>query len=614
MFAKPPSPVIALAASGLLAGLLASPLAGPASAQDALGSGRALDRNLDPRSGGINAAVRQEDFRARNLIVTDNVVGGRGFRGSVGYAAESAFRQLTGSDDLYSFRRDSAPSNVTYLNFGSTFQRFRFGQDAGLLEYHRTSDAANLDTVDRSATAPGMRPGEIVEMRLRLDRLAHASSPGAVGEVLAEPRTIGGVRDPEGVTRLVRASSLTGLAMTDLEKVGQMLGLTTYDYASALEDANAGRTSEGGSLGRSFVNSYTDLAITDLRNQLEPESFSVGTGLPGAEEPEAEVDERPEFMRIRERVAERYARHATDDAEIDQADLEGLDAQLGRLRMLLLLGTDEEELIDPVTGEPIDPITGEPIDPVTGEPMAPGSRPDPASMLPAGPTRRESESRMPAILEPGGLLGDEPEEDETETDTEVPVATPIEELGVVLRHGQRVDRLATLDQTRFDHLMAAGEKLLREGKYFWAERRFVRALRFTPGHPIATIGVAHAQLGAGLYLSASLTLHSLFVFQPEMIDATYDPGLIPNRPRLLAAVTVLEDRLAQDLDVAESAFMYAYVGRLLGERDIVERGLDRMAEARADDAMVPLLRTIWLAPVKPKPAAEAAPAGGEPTP
>ena len=52
----------------------------PAAAQDALGAGHLLDANLSPLTGRVNAPVGRANFRARNLIITDNVIGGRGFR------------------------------------------------------------------------------------------------------------------------------------------------------------------------------------------------------------------------------------------------------------------------------------------------------------------------------------------------------------------------------------------------------------------------------------------------------------------------------------------------------------------------------------------------------
>src|SRR5882672_6516540 len=95
----------------------------PAAAQSALGTGNALDHNLSPTSGGINSPVPIEDFRLRNQIITGNVAGGRGFRGSVGYTAENDFRGRLGSNELFSFRADSAYSDPSIFGFGRSFDQ-----------------------------------------------------------------------------------------------------------------------------------------------------------------------------------------------------------------------------------------------------------------------------------------------------------------------------------------------------------------------------------------------------------------------------------------------------------------------------------------------------------
>ena len=383
----PPSAAVALAiALGLLA-------AGPAAAQNALGSGRALDANLNPASGGLNTAAPAADFRARNLIVTDNVLGGRGFRGSVGYTAEGAFHGATGTDQLYAFRRDSAWSDVNLVNYGYTDQRFRYGPDFGLVAYTRVGENASARSLARRAQAEQVyRSRELIDARLRID-----------------PRRVG--RDRSRYRRAAR-----------------------------------------------------------------PPAFARGPAVPSG----------------------RRGRNDGGRAAAHRSSL--APAVAGGVRHLAL---------------------------------AP--------------------------------------------------------------QGQRTERLGSGDADRFNEHLATGERYLREGRYFFAERRFRRALRFTPGHPMATAGLANAQVGAGLYLAASLTLRSLFSYQPEMIDAHYEPGLVPNEVRLKHAVAKLQQRLESTGDRTASAFMLAYVGRLLGDRQYIERGLAVMEEDSPDDPLLPLLKEVWLA-------------------
>jgi hypothetical protein len=79
-----------------------------------------------------------------------------------------------------------------------------------------------------------------------------------------------------------------------------------------------------------------------------------------------------------------------------------------------------------------------------------------------------------------------------------------------------------------------------------------------------------------------------------MIDARYEEGLVPNRPRLDRAVEVLEKRLPSETDRASNAFLLAYLGRLSGERAVIERGLDALEQSDPNDPLLPLLRAIWL--------------------
>lgn len=98
--------------------LLASPclvaavcwFAGPASAQQQVNTGNALDANLQVGSGGNVPAAQIPDFRARNLLITGQVTDGRQFRGDAGYSAAGAFGGQLGSDDLFRFRADAVGS------------------------------------------------------------------------------------------------------------------------------------------------------------------------------------------------------------------------------------------------------------------------------------------------------------------------------------------------------------------------------------------------------------------------------------------------------------------------------------------------------------------------
>jgi hypothetical protein len=171
------------------------------------------------------------------------------------------------------------------------------------------------------------------------------------------------------------------------------------------------------------------------------------------------------------------------------------------------------------------------------------------------------------------------------------------ELMGALRHGLRVDQLSTTMQDRFNELVTSAEKSLSEGEYFLAERRFERALRLVPGHPMATVGMAHAQLGAGLYFSASLTLRTLLAEQPEMIDVSYAPHLLPTSDRMKAAVEAIRQRMTAETpprDKASYAFLLAYIGHQTSDETLIRAGLAAMSEVDPQNTLLPLLDQIWL--------------------
>ena len=242
----------------VIAAVLAALGGGSAGAQDALGTGDALDANLNPQSGGWNAPTRAVDFYRRNLLVTGNVAAGRGFRGSVGYTAAADFRGAVGSDDLFRFRADSALSAVPFVNLGTTYERLRFGQDLGLIEYRRAARGATVGGL----SDPRYELAEMIDLRLAVDRLGLASSIARSTEMSAEPKIIGSALDEEGRPFVINSSSLRGIQVAPASR-GLLVGLSTYDFVRIGEDFDAGRSMTP--VGEPFQLSFQNVLPTDLR-------------------------------------------------------------------------------------------------------------------------------------------------------------------------------------------------------------------------------------------------------------------------------------------------------------------------------------------------------------
>lgn len=615
------SAVSAVAVVVAAAALVAMP-AQPAAAQNALGSGDVLDNNLSATQGRSNRPVNQPDFRSRNLLITNNVVGGRGFRGSVGYTAEADFRGDLGFTEFDRFRAESAWSSVNLMNFSDTYQQIRFGEEMGIVEFRNTGWGY---TAGQAAGSMPSADEQRLRSRLQLDQISFSSSMELASRSGFEPSQIGSLRDEEGTPYLVTASNLFGLQSKPINQAPGLVGLSTYDFIRAREDAMLGRI--GASVGTQWDSSYETAFLGESAEASEgaadPYGRSVGnrdarvpSGRVGGPEETRLAQQQPagaerilgtfretDFDRIQDRVARTYedllleqseeveGEAAAEDRDIfmDEEMLQSLDERLTELRDRLL-GRNQAAMgmrdRDAAAAEGADD---------DGRPRSPAER-----------ERDRNRGRFD--------VPDEVEDDPTTPFDEAEAGgdprTDIRVFARILKHGERIEELATEDQTRFNELMREGEDHLRQGEYFWAERYFNRALRFTPGHPLATAGLIHAQIGAGLYTSSALALRSLFSYQPEMIDATYDEGLVPNSIRLREALGTLRTRLDEPTDRAETGLLYAYIGRLLNDQAAVKRGLEVMREAEPQGELAKLLEAMWLPASSENPASGNASGGG----
>lgn len=576
------SPLLGAACAATL--LLGGALDQSAAAQDALGSGNVLDANPGHGTGRVNAPSAVPDYRARNLLVTGDVAGGRGFRDAVGYTAAGDFQGDLAEDDLFRFRADSAFSSPAALT--SFNQQLRLGQQFGIVEYHRgTQRVPQVPRVGGPMDAP-VQSWDLTDIsvsdRIRMDQAAQAAAVTERERVAGDMRTVGTVMDEQGRPFFIDASSLRGLAFTSAAERYYTDGLSTLDRIRLREDMASGRvTNFGAPVQWQFQQLLDRDRIGDRRRDLDPrqEPDRMWNDLPDqprlADREESRIDpwqdpqmldrdrdavderrrretpQQAQHREIIERIARRYADREDVDFHADPRIMRELDEEFARLRDRLG-GRDVWEA-DPLGTDPLAPQPVEEDEQVDGRPLE--------------------------RWEPEALPGDE-----TYDPTR---AIPL------LRHGQRVEELTGAERTRFNELMELAEQSLRDGEYFLAERQFIRALRFHPGEPLATAGMAHAQLGAGLYVASSLTLQRLFVTNPEMIDVTYDEGLLPSRARLSQAADELTSRLSQRRDRDSVAFLLAYVGRHMGDDELVEQGLSVFEDERSDDPMVPLLQGLW---------------------
>jgi hypothetical protein len=522
--------------------------AGSAWGQNALGDGRRLDANQQVGSNGINSAVRADFSAASSLraaIVTGNAPGGLSFRGDVGYAAPREFRGELGSDDLFEFRRDS-------LYSGLAGQGIR-GTDA--LQY-------------QFALTTGSRPPRTLAGPLAVSRDSGGLRSQQVNPGL--PSTSTALDVGAGGT-----SAITRVPPDELPRSGgyglwQLRSSAGYLTDRSLAESVVGgfQNSEGDQIGvaasplggvRTFDVSPQSQRSRDASAM--PADVSTPAAQPFTADTAVQAPSSSAFDRVVQGVGDEYAR-ATGAAPAGQSQtFELIEEQNQKLQAFL------ESVREQAAPLPLD------------EPAPPADAADAEADGPA-----ETGSRPTARDR---------------------LIQQLEELGVgrstieALRSSQvEVDDLiapgALIGQDFYSTHVAEGRELLREGRFFDAEARFSMALSVREGDPIASIGRVHAQIGAGLFLSASLNLRETFTEHPMLIAARYAPDLLPTPERTRSVVDRLNLRIDREGSEARAAaLLLAYVGRHTDDEALIRRGLGRLDQDGADP-LAELLRLVWL--------------------
>ncbi|HBZ97242.1 MAG: hypothetical protein CMJ41_09875 [Phycisphaerae bacterium] len=567
--------------------------AAPAVAQNALGDGHALDGNISTR-GRENTETGRVRAEQNRFSLSQRAADGRGFNQSIGFRSNEDFRR---ANSEMSFYADSLYNNPWYWenlgnlttelvgsggsggmgavaanNGGGYYNPFfynskadnpgRFAMGRGLGNYGlggsnefggvRARDVSKTDYVDletddrnRPVTYGIGTPNRFLRDNRRSNLLRNEYE---LRDINTQPDYVGIGRSSADVPVRYSATTLQGIAPLPYPTSHVEMGLTEYDLARVQEDQRLGRGMNN--IGAAWRPNFDALSQIDDRISNEADGTRIDNR-----------DYRTMDQLLME-IADRYDEVRQQDGVSDPGALTMLQNDYQNVLKEVMDGYGLQEApagLDPTN------LAG------TGE----------DDVLPDTPPR-------PTI--PGA---------ETTPEVEEPSLMPLEEFGQILRHGQKVEMLSSDDKTRISELILGAQDKLSTGEYYWAERRFNRALRFEPGNPLATAGLAHAQLGGGLYLTSALTLQSLLGFQPEMIDVVYSKTLLPLPEDLERAVRELNRRITSEADSDRYAFLLAYIGHQTDNPAMIEQGLREMRRVRGDEAFLELLEQIWLPERKP---------------
>lgn len=580
--------------------------------------GTLLDRNLQVGSGGKN--VRARDIRDQiwfnNQIITGNAPNGRSFRGYVGYTAPSQFRGATGSDQYYSFQRDSASSAAVSTGVrASDALRYQFSLTTGQSAPTYLANAYFTPRASNAATVAGATTSAQAALRSTADYLA--SRP-------LRPALVGARQDQEGNQWTATASNLLGVSWiranvanpalpppTQTGGAGALTGQPALSAPQAKPPVTPGApmppepapgliTSglEARGLG------YQPVWDEARRAEQAAAANQIRRGFDTGVESSAVATRSVAHTQMLDAL--RTAYNGDSSLKPGEQTTPGA-APADRTLPKSSFERDIERLRRVLSGQsPIEPPKVRAPGDVS--PLKPGEVPAP------GDTTR-----------PGAPETDKSKEPDKSADKDKSI--PPELLRAFKSLGEKNPENFTAssvaDPAAYRRHMDAAQRDLGEGRFFDAEDQFTRAIAAMPNDPLAKAGRIHAQLGAGLYLSASSNLRRLVRDHPEFVGLRFDPKLAPDAARTQVIAKELREQIDQGSTGMglETSLLLTYLGRITGDQAMTDEGLKDMstrlpAGDDAEAAFYQLIKGVWgeggeAAPPpeapKPAPAAPAKP-------
>ncbi|MEQ9205971.1 MAG: hypothetical protein RLN78_01240 [Phycisphaerales bacterium] len=555
-------------------------IAPSALAQNALGDGRGLEANTRQGSNGRNYRPPsfEKEVAFRNAIATGNAPGGLSFRGDLGYQAPGEFAGELGSDALYSFRRDSLYSGLAGMGIrGTDALQYQFAMTTGSRVTQNLMGNLSVSRLGgaTSASVSGgyNNPGDAIAVdplsQLREDSasvsgtLRSTSSYSSMKSLTPELLSMypkGIEREPYGIV----ASPLMGLVATPMTTEQSLrtkadLGLparTSYD------DVLNGIRERAKVVLENRKAQLTEDGMDPSDNS--PDAMPGGTGTP------------------------------TDPAELQRINDDWINERIERLQRQVLGLPDLPDEDSPV--EVLVPTESTSI---------PSANDGMSIRDPMRPRRKEDAVNTESNEVGGQMVSFDRGQSGGGSMYEVDPET----LELIRGDGKRVtflvDPTAELRNIYGEH-MKAGENLLTQGRYFDAEERFTHALGIRRGDVTAQIGRMHAQIGAGLVVSASVNLQTLMSEHIEIVSRRYEGKLLPDEQRINELITSLRKRAMLDerpaYISAESSrvqvacgLMIAYLGYQIDDQQQMNDGFSVVRRLGTDDdrRLIHLLDTVW---------------------
>ncbi|MBO6740245.1 MAG: hypothetical protein JJ916_10330 [Phycisphaerales bacterium] len=596
------------AVGGLGVGALLLFAGSAANAQNALGDGNALDAN--PGQYGSSNYARPslvDELRFRNSIATGNAPGGLSFRGDLGYRSAGEFTGDLGSDSLFAFRRDSLYSGLAGMGIrGTDALQYQFALTTGSAPPRNLIGNLSYTRDDAYATGSQFQSSQGTQNTGTLGIDREQSDLDPMGQALST------------------AASITGFDSGSM--MGTLRSSATYNTTSTMQPSLLSVYTEGidrrpvGLVASPLLGITPTPLKTDERpaNPLVARADGVATeeGVPGAI-PSARMTTSYDALveQMRERVqAMRDESMVNGTSTTIQPD-ESNDAWLVR---------QMEEIRRNLYGEqPNQPNQAgdESDDPNTEQGTGTGGEEEPSGQgggdgAPTTPIVSIPDNSGSPIAERIAETQEKLEKLNEDFELQDPTKVAIDRETLEVLRGIAADEVDQLldpgaeSRDLYAEHIVAGQRLIAAGRYFDAEERFTHALSLKPRDVIAQQGRLHAQIGAGMLLSASVNMQTLYSEHPELITTRYSGKLLPDAERIAALKQRLGERagiiemeirtrpLEGDRVRVSAGMLYAYLGYQTGDEDIVRAGLAAVRELGADSdrRFANLLSQLWLTP------------------
>lgn len=558
---------------GLVAFVMVWPVA--AMGQYKVEDGRALDHNTRIGSGRRNVATGGNEYgRYSQAVVTGNVSGMSRFRGGLDYSASSEFRDLTGSSDLFEFRsRSYLPPMGSSRRYANPMLRSNVG-------FGGIGDGVDSGAVllrGTAGTTAGQVSGQVSEYNMDI-RTARSSSGGAGGYRLpsyelpsrvgdgdagfsayqfGDEKPLGLTRDEKGGVLAITATPLTGFDMRSPgvkvvgEKVSKGIGEWVAGEKAWGDGEKIVEEDRRGSQGNRVDEKIVGVNVAT--------GYQLGQMLSGLRESEPISNFQMAVTGVdKDEVV------FGKDVYVDLLrGIEGWDAERGKRLGVKDRRTEEKTEAESEAAEVEMPDEGDESEGAYGEKNG-------ELLIP------KEEPEGDGKLE-GGLEGE------------------FEDLIAKLNYDlPAIKTFAGSADTYVDKAMLRAEDYMSKGKYFFATKAYESVLRMELNHPLAQVGMVHAQLGSGMYMSAGRALYVLLDAHPELISAKYSEPVLPCKERMKIIETGLRELVIENEKSIELSLLLAYVGYQIGDGEMVDKGLTLLGERSPKDGLVELLRRLWV--------------------